>query len=696
MIVGASRGIVGAGPRRGLVLGSLMAVLLLPWPLAVGAQEVQPRDADSPAHQLLVQVEDRQVRRSLIDRYRRGEVDLDGIREVVAKNREARQSRTPTRSRATPLGVTFDETSNRTLFRVFSPKADSVVLGLYQSPEGEEGEEYPMTRSRDGIWQAEIEGSRTGWYYDFSASGPDDPAERFDPAISLSDPYALSNVRHDGRSIVVDGAFSWTDQDFQRPGASEYIIYETHVKGFTAHESSGVPPSKRGRYLGFVEGAEGDRVLGHLKDLGVTAVELLPVHEFDNNAAPPGHINYWGYMTSHFFAPETSYASGATRGEAVREMKALVNGLHEAGIAVVLDVVYNHTTEGDHRGPTLNLKGLANSHYYRLTPEFFYWNGTGVGNEVASENAMTRRLILDSLRYWRDDYHIDGFRFDLAASLDAATIRQIESQFPEMFLTGEPWTADWNRRQWDRGQMRGARWSFWNDDFRETVRSFVFGQADRNALMTVISGSCFTWAGSPLQSLNYVEAHDGYTLADLTHGDRRRNRLATVVLFSSLGVPMIQGGQELMKDKGGNHNSYDQDNLTNWIDWSLKEKNRDIYEFYRGMIDIRLENDALRRTDCLDESTVEWLRPGNTRALGYRLASPTGGNDVLVLLNSDENEWVTFGLPGSGGWTVLCNGEQARAEGLGTARNSYRVPPLSGVVLSGRVTQGKMPTSQQR
>ena len=602
---------------------------------------------------------------------------------VERARRAARPTASRTASRGAPGMLGCEVVNGKTSFEVYSPAATAVNVVLFKKPGDTTGTAFPMKKDPNGIWKYTIDKDVSGSWYSYAADGPSTDGHLFDPKRLLSDPYALVNHNHDGKSLVPAPdlfTFKWTDDGFKTPQAKDLVIYEMHVKDLTAHPSSGVTAAKRGTYLGLLEGRGTDKVLGHLEDLGVNAVELLPCQEFDNNFA--SHPNHWGYMTSHFFAPETSYATGKN-GEAIREFKQMVNGLHRAGIAVIMDVVYNHTAEGDERGLPINFKGLDNPGYYRLTDNpKYYWNGTGCGNEFRSDNPMTRKLILDSLKYWMREYHVDGFRFDLGTILDKDTMSAIMNELPaSAIVVAEPWAADWKRNQWGKSDFRNTKLGKWNDDFREKIRGFINGNGDRNAVMTVLAGSCFWWSAKPSESVNYIECHDGATLSDLLRGNKDRFRLGAVALLTSQGITMIHEGQEFMRSKKGNDNSYDQDNAINWLDWNEKKANQDVYEFYKGLIGLRMKYENFRHATALNGQHIDWLQPANHRGLGYLLKGKT---DLLVLMNSDSNDWITFNLPDGNDWIVVCNGEKVDDKGITTARGTYNVPPLRGIILKNK------------
>lgn len=568
--------------------------------------------------------------------------------------------------------------NGKTTFAVYAPEATEVKLYLFQNATDKKGNAEPMKKGADGVWKTTIDAELYGTYYGFTADGPQGPGYLFDKTRLLSDPYAYANYNHNGKSIVVDRSYNWKCKNFKRPASKDAVIYEMHVKDFTAHKSSGVKEPYKGKYLGLLQGKGTSKVLGHLKELGVNTIELMPIHEYDNDFA--GHPNHWGYMTTHFFAPETAYAS-KPYGQAVKELKATIDGLHSEGFAVILDVVFNHTAEGNEQGTPINFKGFDNAGYYRLMPndKQYYWNGTGCGNEMHTESPMCRKMILDSLKYWMSEYKVDGFRFDLGTIIDKGTMQAIIDELPSTtILTSEPWAADWQRNQWAKADFRNTRLAKWNDDFRENVRSLAGGNVNRNNLMTVLAGSCFWWAAKPAESLNYIEAHDGYTINDLFKGDKKRQRIAAIALLTAQGIPMLHCGQEFGRSKGGNENSYDQDNATNWIDWTTKEKNKDLFDLYKGLIALRMKYPNFRSPVAMNNQTLQWIQPGNQNALGMYLKGTT---DFLVLFNGDSKEWVRFNLPQSGAWKVVCDGEKINDGGLYTAEGDYNVPPTTAIIL---------------
>ena len=468
--------------------------------------------------------------------------------------------------------------------------------------------------------------------------------------------------------VAADPVFDWGDDRTPKIPDDETVIYECHVKGMT-QTHPGIPEQLRGTYAGMAHPV----MVDYLQDLGVTSVELLPVHQFlqDDRLRDLGLRNYWGYNTFGFFAPEHSYASSDAPGDAVAEFKQMVRTYHEAGIEVILDVVYNHTAEGNHMGPTIAFRGIDNEAYYRLVDDnrFLYMDYTGTGNSFNVRYPHSLQLIMDSLRYWVTEMHVDGFRFDLASTLARefsdvdrlATFFDLVQQDPvvsQVKLIAEPWDVGWGGYQ--VGNFPGL-WSEWNGMYRDTVRDFWRGEPGTlGEFATRLTGSADLYEGdgrSPGASVNFVTAHDGFTLRDLVsynekHNEangednrdgeshnrswncgvegetddpqvlelrsrQRRNYLTTLLL--SQGTPMIAHGDEIARTQGGNNNVYCQDNEIAWMDWSRLDEATDLHDFTRRLIELRHEHPVFRRRRFLaggalgdDNHEIAWLTPGCT------------------------------------------------------------------------------------
>jgi glycogen operon protein len=516
----------------------------------------------------------------------------------------------------------------------------------------------PVVNRTYHYWHVFVPDIQAGQIYGFRAHGPFDPARgfRFDASKLLLDPYgrgvvvpknysrALAQMEGDNtsaamKSVVVDpSAYDWEgDKPLFRP-SSRTIIYEMHVRGFTAHPTSGIAGDKRGTYAGLIE------KIPYLQQLGVTAVELLPVFQFDAQDCPLGRVNYWGYAPVSFFAPHQAYSSRQDSTGAVNEFRDMVKALHRAGIEVILDVVFNHTAEGNHDGPTLCFRGIDNSTYYILEPDRSrYANYSGTGNTLNSNHPIVRRMIVDSLRYWVSEMHVDGFRFDLASILARDSSGNLMSNPPVLWdIESDPVLAGTKMiaEAWDAaglyqvGSFVGDSWKEWNGRFRDDVRDF-FRSAD-NSVAPVAD----RFVGSPEiyghkereaeQSVNFVTCHDGFTLNDLVSYNQKHNeengegnrdgaddnrswncgvegptndpaieafrtRLVknffTLTMFS-LGVPMFVMGDEVRRTQRGNNNAYCQDNEISWFDWTLLDKHADVHRFVKLLIARRLMRDV--------------------------------------------------------------------------------------------------------
>jgi glycogen operon protein len=618
-----------------------------------------------------------------------------------------------------PLGATWDGSGVN--FALFSEHATGVELCLFEGAESEtEFARLPVTEHTDQVWHVYLPEARPGLRYGYRVHGPYEPerGHRFNAAKLLLDPYTraidgaprwgdalfgyrlgddaqdLSRDDTDSapvmpKSVVIDGAFTWGNDRPLRTPWNETVIYEVHVKGFTARHPE-VPKAERGTYLGLAS----PPALDYLRSLGITAVELMPVHHFivDKYLLDKGLTNYWGYNSIGFFAPESSYAAAGSPGRQVAEFKTMVKRLHEARIEVILDVVYNHTCEGNHLGPTLAFRGIDNASYYRLVPDQprFYMDYTGCGNTLNMTHPRTLQLIMDSLRYWVQEMHVDGFRFDLASAL-ARELHDVDRlgaffdiihQDPvisQVKLIAEPW--DLGEGGYQVGNFP-VLWAEWNGIYRDTVRAYWKGdEGQAGGLAYRLTGSSDLYGRGgrkPYASVNFVTAHDGFTLNDLvSYNDKhneangehnrdghdhnlswncgvegptddpavvalrerqKRNFMATQLL--SQGVPMICGGDEIGRTQGGNNNAYCQDNELSWLDWSLDRRDRDLLAFTRRLIALRGAHPVLRRRQFFygrriqgsEVKDVSWFRPdgremtpedwnnGLTRSLGLRLA----------------------------------------------------------------------------
>ena len=603
---------------------------------------------------------------------------------------------------AYPLGATFD--GRGTNFALFSENATAVELCLFDD-DGQE-ERVPLTEVDAYVWHGFLPGCQPGQRYGFRVHGPYAPEEghRFNPHKLLLDPYAkaitgqISNdqslfgydfgdptsfntddsAAHTMLSVVTNPFFDW---GHDRPPGHDYhdsVIYEAHVKGMTMNHPE-VPEDIRGTYAGIAHPA----VVEHLTRLGVTAIELLPVHQFvnDPHLQDKGLSNYWGYNTIGFLAPHNAYSATGQLGEQVTEFKSMVKTLHEAGIEVILDVVYNHTAEGNHLGPTLSFRGIDNASYYRLvdTDKAHYYDTTGTGNSLLMRNPHVLQLIMDSLRYWVTEMHVDGFRFDLAATLarqfhevdKLSAFFDIIQQDPiisQVKLIAEPWDLG------DGGYQVGnfpPLWTEWNGKYRDTVRDFWRGApATMGEFASRLTGSSDLYAHSgrrPIASINFITAHDGFTMSDLvsynekhneangeggmdgeTHNRswncgvegptddpeiralrhrQHKNFLATLML--SQGVPMLAHGDEMGRTQHGNNNVYAQDNELAWMDWDLDAHKEDLLEFTSSLIALRREHPAFRRRRFFQGDAGH----GGTSDLGDILWYTPDGNPMA------EHEW---------------------------------------------------------
>ncbi len=603
----------------------------------------------------------------------------------------------------------------KTIFRVFAPSAISVKVALYDLPEGGTPRIVPMDYTEGGVWEAVVEGDLKDKYYTLRVGGND---PQFNENRELIDPYSRCNTAHNGRGMVIDDHTPIADSPHF--DISQAIIYEIHVRDFTIDENSGI--THRGKYLGFTETGttlKGDPSIktgiDHLEELGINVVHLLPIQDFENDESSDQYN--WGYMPVHFNSPDGWYATERHNAKRVEEFKRLVDALHKKGIKVVMDVVYNHTAEYK-PDKIFSFEGLVPGYYYRLKDDGTYWNGSGTGNEMRTEAPMVRKFILDSVKYWVLEYKIDGFRFDLMGLIDLGTMEAIVKELrainPEIIIYGEPWTAGETPIQPTvKGTQRGRGFAVFNDNFRDAIKGSVFDvgkgyiQAGINIdrIKRGIEGSINDFAWSPLEVINYVACHDNRTFWDrinvttqydarITDEDRRRmDKLGAVLVLTSQGIPFLHGGQEMLRTKFGEHNSYNKPDSINMIRWEWKKKNRHIFEYYRGLIALRKAHPMFRmktREDILsnlkffDDDLGIRVPP---RCIAYRLTKGKTGdvwNEILVLLNPNPSP-VTFTIP-EGDWTVVVDDDEAGTEPVTTGMSkvsgtSVEVPRISAMIL---------------
>ncbi len=593
-----------------------------------------------------------------------------------------------------PLGASWD--GKGTNFAIFSENATSVELCLFDKQNKET--RLTLTEVSNFVWHGYVPGISPGQRYGFRVHGPYEPSQghRFNPNKLLIDPYARAidgdilygqeifayswdNPEKDlactldddahlmPKAVVIDERFDWGNDQLLNIPNHDTIIYEIHPRGFTKLHPD-IPENLRGTYAGLAH----PRAIAYLQSLGITAVELMPVHHF---LRYPGHLvdkelsNYWGYDSINYFAPYSGYSSSGKAGEQVREFKEMVKALHKAGIEVILDVVYNHTGEGNHFGPTLSFKGIDNAAYYRLVEDDprYYMDFTGCGNSLNVRHPQVLKLIMDSLRYWVTEMHVDGFRFDLASALarelyevdSLAAFFDIVHQDPvisNVKLIAEPWDVG------EGGYQVGnfpLLWSEWNGKYRDAVRDFWRGEEETLSEFAYrFTGSSDLYAANgrlPHASINFVTAHDGFTLNDLVsynekHNEangednndgeehnrswnsgeegetddsdilslrnrQRRNFLVTLML--SQGVPMLLGGDEFGRTQNGNNNAYCQDNKISWLDWNLQVENSDLLDFTRQLIYFRCQHPVFHRRKWFqgraihgsDVNDIGWYNP---------------------------------------------------------------------------------------
>jgi glycogen operon protein len=638
--------------------------------------------------------------------------------------------------KATPFGASL--TNEGVNFAVFSRNATAITLILFESANSDSSwKEIPLDKRGNktgNVWHCFIKGLKAGACYLYRADGPYFPEKglRFNPHKTLLDPYAKAltdisvwdhgkyivydpnkperdlnysyddDISHKPRGIIIDDNFDWQGDSPLNYPLRFSVIYETHVKGLTAHPDSGV--KHPGTYRGVIE------KIPFLKDIGITSLEFLPVQEFNENeylrySPRTGKklTNYWGYSTVAFFSPKASYAADKSPGGQVNEFKEMVRELHKAGIEVILDIVFNHTAEGNEKGPTLSFRGLDNSIYYILNENpRYYQNYSGCGNTMNCNHPVVRTFIVNCLRYWVMEMHVDGFRFDLGSILGRDQHGQIMENPPTLERIAEDPVLNSTKiiaEAWDAGGayqvgwFPGGRWAEWNDKFRDNVRRYWRGDPkETRQFATRLSGSSDLYlrdGRKPFHSINFITSHDGFTIKDLVSYNSKHNEengeenidgsdnnlsynyghegpvLDPVLelvrerqvknffttLMVSLGTPMILGGDEFGRTQNGNNNAYCQDNEISWYDWSLIEKNKNLYRFAREIIAFRKRHPVFMRPEFFtgrggDYSAIPDISWYDEKGfspdwdeIGYYLAMRLDGSRLKIYADIDDNDF---------------------------------------------------------
>jgi pullulanase/glycogen debranching enzyme len=646
-----------------------------------------------------------------------------------------------------PLG--YQKSGEKLIFRIFAPRAIWVKIELFDDYSDQKGQSFTMKRDDQGVWEFDLDVGHTGKYYGYRIWGPQTEGEMFDSTIVVADPYSPvtltgNHFTHPAKTLITpENSYDWEGDTWTSVPQSDLIIYEMHLRDLTAHPSSGLPEEKRGNYLGLLENQQRGG-LPYIKSLGVNAVELLPCQDYGNIEIPymdhtapdfntwnPYERNHWGYMTSYFFAPESYYSSGSNleagnycgaSGSQVNEFREMVKAFHANGIAVLMDVVYNHVSQYDYNP----LKYIDKFYYFRLEDDCSFTSVSGCGNDLKTERLMARRLIKDSVIHWMQAYHIDGFRFDLAAMIDWQTIDEIRQAArkvnPNVILIAEPWGG-----RYDPDGFSDHHWASWNDQIRNGIKGqnpkdglgYIFGQwqgeNDQQSLQRYITGSLRKNGGqylSSTHSVNYLESHDDHTMGDfiriglgeakeghqitdleanakLSSMQMKVNKLGALFLFISQGPLMIHEGQEYARSKVIahtpvpeehigliDHNSYNKDNETNWLNYEHAALNQELIDYYRGLIAIRKSHSLFSRAKP-DQYTFF----PQTDSLFINFSIEENDKKYLVFLNGNRDRAQDFKLP-AGKWGVLTNSIQtAEKSFLWMENQQISILPSSGMIL---------------
>jgi len=611
------------------------------------------------------------------------------------------------------LGAVY--TNFYTTFKVWAPTVEKVTLILYEFPYDDLGQKYEMTKVEKGIWELKLSGDHKNKYYNYLVL--DNAVEKETPDI-----YTKGSNSNGKKGMIVDfpslNPTNWENHKRPKPiNRTQAVIYEIHVRDFSVSEDSGIV--NKGKYLAFTEKntKTPDGVvtgLDHLIDLGITHVHLLPVYDFASVDETQGGYN-WGYDPYLYNVPEGSYASDSLDGTVrIREFKTMIQTLHENGIGVIMDVVYNHTFTKINSPMDI----LVPKYYYRTDDVGNYTNGSGCENETASEKSMVRKFIVDSIKFWAEEYKIDGFRFDLMALHDIDTMKEVEKQSkiinPNIIIYGEPWTGGPSclpyHMQLRKGSQAGMQISVFNDDLRNAIKGdndgydvgFVSGGGGReDEIKKGIVGSIkynneiYNFTKDPGESINYVSSHDNLCLYDKfeksnpydTPCEREKmNRLALSIVLTSQGIPFIQGGTEILRTKQGNHNSYNAGDIVNELLWSRKSKFIETYEYVKGLIALRKSQKVMTLDNASEvrDSLVFLDTPANSVA--YELTSNFIGDysKLLIIHNSNKKE-IVVNLPDCDQWRILANEYEVNKigvrSGTKTCTNEVIIPAICTYIL---------------
>jgi len=627
---------------------------------------------------------------------------------------------------------------NQTTFKIHAPRSTEVYLVIFKKPEDELGKEYPMVKNDFGDWTITRSDVDFGALYGYRLSGPVN-----DPNIIIADPYSKATVtnnshQHIAKSLIINEDYDWNGDQWVSIAPEDLIIYEMHIRDMTAHHSS--EAYQKGTYLGLTDETQRGGI-PHLIEMGINAVQIMPLQDFANVEVPfqdknqsinndwnPYAINHWGYMTSFFFAPESYYATDGTNkplswngtdGRAVHELKDMVKAFHNKNIAVIMDVVYNHVSQYDYNP----LKYIDRDLYFRFDEKGNWSAKSGCGNDCKTESPVMRNLILESLKYWMTEYHVDGFRFDLGQLIDANTrdliISELRTINPNVIILAEPWGGGYNPHGFsDQG------WASFNDQFRDGLKGsvfdindkgFLFGKLrkgdDQKFLRRLATGSLREHGGQYISSdhsVNYLESHD-----DLTFGDRLRitggfnekheiindpishakvdgdllamNKLGALYLFTSQGIVFMHQGQEWARSKviantdapdefegQIDHNSYEKDNETNWLNWNEKGLNSDLVDYYKGLIQLRKKYPSLRKSNPEDFKFFDF---GKQIAVGYIVKEK-----MAIIMNGSKTDNVSTTLP-IGNWRMIVDGDSVQLDSHKIMSGEINIAPISGMVL---------------